>query len=240
MSHILMYEALDIETLWDNNIAKPICISITNNNKIKFKRTEVDKIDNDEILDFLLENCSSKKIYYVHNLTFEIFVFLKYLIRRQIKFKIVSADRNVYSAEIWYINKKIKLRCSYKLTMLSLKKLSELCENNKKGIFPYSILNINSIKEITFIKENMFKTNEDYIFFINSYGKKIKTFKVLEEYCKNDALITKESITKYWKIIEESGLVNNNRILTAAKLSVENFFLYNSSIKKKYKLSMIE
>ena len=231
-----MYEALDIETLWDNNIAKPICISITNNNKIKFKRTEVDKIDNDEILDFLLENCSSKKIYYVHNLTFEIFVFLKYLIRRQIKFKIVSADRNVYSAEIWYINKKIKLRCSYKLTMLSLKKLSELCENNKKGIFPYSILNINSIKEITFIKENMFKTNEDYIFFINSYGKKIKTFKVLEEYCKNDALITKESITKYWKIIEESGLVNNNRILTAAKLSVENFFLYNSSIKKKIQI----
>lgn len=230
-----MYEALDIETIWDNGIAKPICIAITNKNKIKFKKINIDKVDENEILYFLLENCSSKKIYYVHNLTFEIFVFLRYIIKEKIKFKMISADRTIYSAEIWYNKKKIKLRCSYKLTMLSLKKLAELSGNIQKGIFPYSILNKN-IKELTIINKNMFKNIEEYEYFKEKYGHTIKTFEILEEYCKNDAKITKESIVKYWKIIEENGLIKNNRILTAAKLSIENFFLNNSIIKKKIKI----
>ena len=58
----------------------------------------------------------------------------------------------------------------------------------------------------------------------------------MEEYCINDAKITKESIIKYWKIVEENGLIKNSRILTAAKLSVENYFLKNSMVKKKIKL----
>lgn len=95
------YEALDIETIWDNEIAKPICIAITKNNKILFKKTSVERINENEIIDFLLENCSSKKIYYVHNLTFEIFVFLKYLTNKKVKFKIISSNKTVYSAEIW-------------------------------------------------------------------------------------------------------------------------------------------
>ena len=32
------YEALDIETVWDNGIAKPICIAITCDNNIMFKK----------------------------------------------------------------------------------------------------------------------------------------------------------------------------------------------------------
>ena len=137
------YEALDIETIWDNEIAKPICIAITKNNKILFKKTSVERINENEIIDFLLENCSIKKIYYVHNLTFEIFVFLRYLMNKKIKFKIISSNKNVYSAEIWYKRKIIKMRCSFKLTMLSLKKLAELSEVKDKGIFPYKILDKN-------------------------------------------------------------------------------------------------
>jgi hypothetical protein len=84
MSHyIIKYEALDIETIWDDNIAKPICIAITSDEKTYFKQTDVNNIEKGEILDFLLEKCSSKKIYYVHNLTFEIFVFLNELIKKK-------------------------------------------------------------------------------------------------------------------------------------------------------------
>jgi hypothetical protein len=43
-------EALDIETIWINNIAKPICIAITNNNKILFKKTEIKNINKNEIM----------------------------------------------------------------------------------------------------------------------------------------------------------------------------------------------
>jgi hypothetical protein len=95
------YESLDIETVWDDDIAKPICIAITNNSNVKFKKISTDNLDDYDIIYFLLENCSSTKIYYVHNLTFEIFVFLRYLIELNIKYKIVSANKSVYSAEIW-------------------------------------------------------------------------------------------------------------------------------------------
>ena len=229
------YESLDIETVWDEDIAKPICIAITNNNDVKFKRVNVDNLDSYEIIYFFLENCYSTKIYYVHNLTFEIFVFLRYLIELDIKYKIISANKSVYSAEIWYKKKKIRLRCSYKLTMLSLKKLAKLSGVEEKGIFPYKILNKNLRDEVKIEKE-MFNDIDEYEKFKERYGSNIKVYEILEEYCINDARITKESIIKYWKIIEENGLTKNNRILTAAKLSIENYFLKNCIIKKKIKL----
>ena len=226
------YESLDIETIWDNGVAKPICIAITSSGKTKFKRVDIDKIDDSSIMNFLLEKCTSRKIYYVHNLTFEIFVFLRYFIEKDIKFKIISANKTVYSAEIFYKEKKIKLRCSYRLTMLSLKNLSKLANVEQKGIFPYKILDKN-LKENMIINKNMFNNYNEYLFFKEKYGKKINTYKILEEYCINDAEITKKAIIKYWEIIEENGLKNNGRILTAAKLSIENYFKDNFIIKKK-------
>lgn len=236
MSHyIIKYEALDIETIWDNDIAKPICIAISNGEKIDFKRINIEEIDSDKIIKFLIEKCSGKKIYYVHNLTFEAFVFLNYLIKYKIKYKIISSNKTVYSLEIWYKKKKIKMRCSYRLTMLSLKKLAELAEIEEKTIFPYKILN-KELKENMEIKENMFKSKKEYDDFTIEHGKEINTYKILEEYCINDVKITKKSIIKFWKIIEESGLKNKNNILTAAKLSIENYFKDNKIIKKKIKI----
>ena len=229
------YESLDIETVWDDDIAKPICIAITNNSNVKFKKVSTDNLNSYDIIYFLLENCSSTKIYYVHNLTFEIFVFLRYLIELNIKYKIVSANKSVYSAEIWYKKKKIRLRCSFKLTMLSLKKLAELSGVEEKGIFPYKILK-KDLKNDVKIEKEMFNSEEEYVKFKKKYGENIRTYEILEEYCINDAKITKESIIKYWKIVEENGLIKNSRILTAAKLSVENYFLKNSMVKKKIKL----
>jgi hypothetical protein len=147
-------------------------------------------------LIFLLEKCSEDKIYYVHNLTFEIFVFLNYIIKNKIKFKLISADKTIYYAEIFYKNKKIVLKCSYRLTMLSLKKLAELAEIDEKSIFPYKILTEKMEEKIT-IKKEMFENNNEYQIFKKTYGKNINTFDILEKYCKNDAIITKKSIIKY-------------------------------------------
>jgi hypothetical protein len=153
-------------------------------------------VDSDIIIDFLLENCSSRKIYYVHNLTFEIFVFLRKMIEKKIKFKILSSDNSVYSAEIYYKSKRISLRCSYKLTMLSLKKLAELAKVSEKTAFPYKILDEN-IKEIMEINKEMFNNNEDFLRFSELNGTTIDTYKILKEYCKNDAEITKKSIIEF-------------------------------------------
>lgn len=119
--------------------------------------------------------------------------------------------------------------------MLSLKNLANLAGLEQKGIFPYKILNENFQKTVL-IDKSMFETNEDCEKFINENGTIIDAYEVLEKYCKNDAYITKHSIIKYWKIIEEGGLRNNNRMLTAAKLSIENYFKKNFIIKKKIKI----
>ena len=196
---------------------------------------KVEEINSNLLINFMLEKCSSKKIYYVHNLTFEMFVFIKYLMDEKIKFKMISANKTIYSAEIFYKKKIIKLRCSYRLTMLPLSKLAELADIKEKSIFPYTILN-NELKENISIEENMFKDKLEYSNFAKIYGLQINTFKILEEYCKNDALITKNSIIKYWQIILESGFKKKKNILTAAKLSITNFFQNNIIIKQKIKL----
>lgn len=230
------YEALDIETVWDNGIAKPICIAITSDNEVLFKKVSIKDINKNEIIEFMLKKCSNRKIYYVHNLTFEMFVFINKMIENRIKFKMISANKTIYSAEVWYKNKKIRLRCSYRLTMLSLKNLAKLANIEQKTAFPYKILDTKKIKDMLTINKKMFENDEEYYKFLKENNKKINTYDVLEKYCKNDASITKKSINKYWNIIEENGLINNNRILTAAKLSIENYFKDNSFIKKKIKI----
>jgi phosphosulfolactate synthase (CoM biosynthesis protein A) len=80
--------------------------------------------------------------------------------------------------------------------MLSLKKLSEMASIEEKGIFPYKILN-KKLKEYVKINNKMFNTYKEYLSFINNYGKNVNIFNILEEYCKNDALITKKAIIKY-------------------------------------------
>lgn len=116
--------------------------------------------------------------------------------------------------------------------MLSLKNLAKICGMEDKGIFPYKILDKNLRKDMD-VDKDMFNSENEYLEFVNKYGVSINTYKILEEYCKNDAVITKKSIIKYWEIIEESGLVKNRKILTAAKLSVENYFKDVQVVQKK-------
>jgi formylmethanofuran dehydrogenase subunit A len=80
--------------------------------------------------------------------------------------------------------------------MLSLKKLAKLSGVEEKGIFPYKILNKN-LKDEVKIEKEMFNDVNEYEKFKERYGSNIKVYEILEEYCINDARITKESIIKY-------------------------------------------
>jgi hypothetical protein len=80
--------------------------------------------------------------------------------------------------------------------MLSLKKLAELSGVEEKGIFPYKILK-KDLKSDVKIEKEMFNSEEEYVKFKKKYGENIRTYEILEEYCINDAKITKESIIKY-------------------------------------------
>ena len=74
------YEALDIETLNIEGVLYPFSIAITNNKDILYFQNNVKDIKNADVSIYLLNNCSEKKIYYAHNLTFEAFVLLRSLI----------------------------------------------------------------------------------------------------------------------------------------------------------------
>lgn len=124
------------------------------------------------------------------------FVFMRYLIRLNIKFKIISTNKTVYYAEIYFKKKKIKMYCSYRLTMLPLKKLAEICGLEPKGVFPYKLLTEN-IQEQATVDQTMFNNEEEYTTFIKQHGKNINLFNILESYCKNDTIITKKSIIQY-------------------------------------------
>ncbi len=122
--------------------------------------------------------------------------------------------------------------------MLPLKKLAELAQIEEKTIFPYKILN-KKLKKYIKIEPSIFENINDYNLFIkenNITEKNVNIYNILEKYCKNDALITKKSILMFWKIIEDNGLKNNNRMLTAAKISIENYFIKNNIVKKKIKI----
>jgi tetrahydromethanopterin S-methyltransferase subunit B len=80
--------------------------------------------------------------------------------------------------------------------MLSLKKLAELAEIEEKTIFPYELLTTN-LKEIETINEKMFNSGDEYRTFLKTYGERVNIYKILRDYCINDAVITKYSIIKY-------------------------------------------
>lgn len=185
----------------------------------------------------MLNNCNNRKIYYVHNLTFEGFVFLKQLINLKIKFKLIMKKKIIYSIDIYYKNKTIKLRCSYRLTLLPLDKLAILANKNKT-IFPYNILN-NNIKKYMKLNNEHFNSKEDYIKFTKDNGNWINTDKLIENYCKNDAIITKKSIVEYWKLLNNYNIINNGKLLTAAGISIFNYFNNNkNTILKRIEISL--
>jgi len=94
----MKFEALDIETLWnDENIAKLYAIGFSNNKEILYSQNGSEEA----LLTFFLTKARSAKIYYVHNLSFEAFVFIPILKRLDINFKIFSMGGVVYNMEIY-------------------------------------------------------------------------------------------------------------------------------------------
>jgi hypothetical protein len=171
-------------------------VAITENNKIYYYQTTIENINENKLIEFVLNTCVSNKIYYIHNLTFEMYCFIPYFNKYGVTYELISADKSIYSAKIIYKNKIIKFRCSYKLTLLSLKDLAILAEVKNKTIFPYKILTPKIKRNIT-LKVNDFNTPEEYTNFCNIYTNTVDIYKILKEYCENDVYITKLSINKF-------------------------------------------
>jgi len=236
------FEGIDLESINVGGKLYPIAVSITNNNKILYYKESIKNYKDGGIVNFLIENCKKSKIYYAHNLTFEAFLLIPLLVDRGIYFNTFIHNYSVYKLDILDKNGNtiIKLRCSWKLTNLSLKNLGKLV-NIKKLTFPYKILN-KSITQNLCLSNNDFKSNDEYIEFISDYklnynlNIEVDIFNILKIYCTNDSKIVKLGVIKFISIIK-SHLFINSIPFTSAKVSVLVAFKYIKNIKKKLKKS---
>ena len=234
-----IFECLDIETIEKNNILYPYCVAITDNNKTKYKKININEIETTIICEFILKECKSTYIYYVHNLTFETFVLLEGFTKLNCKIKWLCIKKNIYYLKITHNNKTLKFRCSYKLTMLSLKQGCKELLNVEKLNFPYKILNTN-IKKIIKLKIEDFNNYEEYIEFKKKNNLIINTDKILKEYCINDVIITKKLINEYWKQLKNIGLEDNGKMLTASSIALYNMYKTVKNVKKNIKKDVDE
>ena len=228
----MKYEALDVETLTIGGVLKPFSVAISHNNKIIYFQNDIKNIDDDSVALYILHNCLISRIYYVHNLTFEIFVLLKSFINLKVKIEWLCVKRVVYSLKLTFNGKTIRFRCSYRLTLLPLHQIGLALVNQKKLIFPYKILN-SDFKEIIKLVEGDFNSKDEYTAFLEDNNIIINAFKLLKAYCINDVYITKLVVTEFWLKLGEVGILNNGKMLTAASLSIKNFFSYKTLVEKR-------
>lgn len=225
------FEALDIETYVENSLVKPLAVAVTNNKDTHYFLSTDEK--SSDLINFIKINCKSSKIYYVHNLTFEAFVLANVLKDNLIDYSIFSTNGIVYSMIIHFFEKNVVLKCSYRLTMLSLKDFGKLIRE-EKGVFPFKILK-KPLPKIIKLKAGDFVYSNDYNLFIKQHGLIIDAHKQLKFYCIQDVLITKQGVLKFLEILKSYFPEIKTIPLTASSLAIKIFFKKAGLLKKRIK-----
>jgi hypothetical protein len=168
---------IDIETLHENTKLTPYCISlIWGKEKILFYGRQA----NDQFLDKLFEIAEKNRInrrkkikLFSHNLTFDGSIIIQNL-PNNIQFDGLFYKGSIYSLELIKGNLSIKLMCSYKFFPTRLEAGHKLLNIKKKGSINFNEINW----------DNIYEKKEE-----------------IEKYCENDAILAKEIIKKFDKIM---------------------------------------
>lgn len=237
-AHYIM-NILDIETFCDSNEKIiPYCVIIFFKNKlyIEYGENVIQKIFK------ILENLKYKKEYiYIHNLNFDGFLIIEFLSTNlNIKFKIFAQHLNIYSISIYFLNKEIHFKCSYKLLPLSLSKISEIFNIQNKTIFPYKFINSNNLYYIGSVpNENFFNSKKEYL----DFSQDNEIFNLKEHtitYCQNDIKITLLFLKKLKKIINKFN-INITSCYSAPSLALKIYEKkFNKEIFKHYSSNVYE
>lgn len=146
-----------------------------------------------KVASFLLNELESSRsvIYYVHNLTFEAYTLLRNFIDLGAKIEWVNINSTVYSLTITTkTNKKIKVKCSYKMLGYSLSDISGI-----KDSFPYRLLYYGNYLDNFTPQEHMFNNSSSYIDFVEKNGTGILNFiDCLKKYNISDVVATKRVV----------------------------------------------
>lgn len=226
-----LFEVLDIETFVLNNCIEVYCICCTHNNNILCFSYDGD----DVFLKFLNSLIRPQYYFWVHNLTFDASILLKYIGKNCTDITWFSKNYNIYWIRFKYKDIKIEFKCFYKFLPLPLNLLSTKILNKEKLIFPYKILNagflnISRWKPIS----DAFKSEDEYKTFISKNGSGyIDIKKYLLLYCKNDVILLYELVNKFQESLKDKKLNLLKCSYSLATYAVKYYmYKYNKFQKK--------
>lgn len=230
LSQTYMVNTYDIETYEENTKVIPYCICFIINDK------QYSLYDNDYdnlVIESLNIICNKNKEnfieIYIHNINFDALLIINEITQNNIIYNMKTVDTNIYYLDIFYVNKIIRFRCSYKLIPLSLSKIG-IIENFKKLVFPYKFVSKLTLSYIGDIPSKKYWEKNDYDIFLKS---EIKIFNLKEEtiiYCMNDVILIQKFLTNIINIIHNFSKKILKNSFSAASLSHKIFYeIYNNN-----------
>lgn len=224
----------DIETFKENDKVIPYCICyILNGVKHELYWSN----DKDIILQSIEDICllsSSKFIeIFVHNLNFDGMLIIEHTSKSKININFKARKTNLYYLELYFLNKIIRFRCSYKLIPMSLKKLGVI-EKWPKMLFPHAFITREKLFYIGELPDKIFwQLDSDEEKYWSEIVQEKKIFNVKNEiisYCMNDVVLTQKVLINVVKIISSENKKLIKSCFSAASLSFNIFRLkYNTS-----------
>ncbi len=218
--------SLDIETFTDENRKIiPFCICFLINNKIYteyyYENNDIIISSIETIFKVMLKNIIHV---YIHNINFDGYLILESLTKqKKFKFDALIRENNIYSIAISNYNKKIILKCSYKIIPRSLDSIGETFGISKKLPFPHLFSKKENLFYIgTLPSLDYFNNEQDYYKFIETDELAFNFKEYVIKYCKNDIHITSNFISKVKEILKKYT-INLDDIYSAPSLSLKIF-----------------
>lgn len=207
-------EFFDIETIeTGNKKIRPYALCFSDKSEIKYLR--INGQSNETLAELVLLNFKNNTHYYAHNLLFDFLQILPGLINLKIKFKWVFLEDNLYGARIFYKDKVIYFKCSYKLIPYPLREFYPNLSSTAKLYFPYEALNFSGLKKPCYSFSD-----------IDPRFSKLRLYEYLQIYAKNDVLMLREGVLSFWANLKRIGIDFNKNIYTCGSISL-NFYIKN-------------
>lgn len=164
---------------------------------------------------FILNNFKNNTYYFAHNLLFDFLLIFEIILLYNIKYSWIFINYNLYEVKIFYNNKVIYLRCSYKLIPFPLNQFYPTFSNLKKLYFPYEIL-ANWNPEL----------NSNFFPLIESKYKNISIKDYMKFYVINDIQILNEGLLNFFKNLKSLNIPFSKKNLSCSSISF-NFYIKN-------------
>jgi len=232
--------ALDIETFTDDKgKITPFCICYLINKKMYSNYYNNENI----ILNAfkkIFNLCNNEIItIYVHNINFDGYLILEVLSKQNMMtFDVLIKNNSLYSITVIMDNKKLLIKCSYKIIPKSLNSISKAFKISDKLPFPHLFSNKNNLFYKGSIPDLIyFKTDDEYELLKKINGSFFDFKEYTEKYCQNDVNITSIFIKKIEDIVKKYN-INFDKVFSAPSLSLKIFIKKFNKNKLSFNLKL--